>query len=603
MRSIILVLVCICTQHGAIINGLPNHSYNRLVSPSLQRRMHDVETIKELNPVFEHKTLPTERVPGPNGRFPAKISVEKQPLLPIPETGEELHPESPEIEYVSEWREKKLDVEQMLRLHHRLQLSSDGVPSISFPPTRLVKAPQKTKDSNDIEDSIGIKSSNGIKDSNDIRDSNDVKESSNLKNSKKMKDRKKDLKLEPLLDYGIKSKNGKPKKFKKDQLKWYLENFKVNDKTEFEQEKLKLYLKHYIGQTWDRKDLQWVEGKPRWVLQRYVKQWKGSNLDEGKMIKLGELLGIYSELDDVELITKQSYYYLHSFLYDEGESSKKMLDWYKNAILPSLSTLSQKFLNINLKYPSKEPWWSKEDLATWKWYDYHLEAGPKQFQLLIIQIGEILRLGEKSLVEPTVEEIETMKRDLLDVFKRLPYMIAKPSARQTHRFPTLIADELDVVTQSLAGDSLFSKRMQSIGLTKEEKVTFSNQFLDPHVTDEVLMAPVMNALDIEWLVNGWNPTDAYAFTSALRKLLLKPNLGLIRNIKESSELLNSISPESWIINGKISRESRHLLQYYAKVLDKPDILNKIWVYEWLIYPFYKVSLFSKDLWRKFKSLA
>ncbi|EGG10950.1 uncharacterized protein MELLADRAFT_102756 [Melampsora larici-populina 98AG31] len=608
MRFTVLISVCICIQYGAITNGLPNHSYNRLVSPSLQRRMHDIKISEEVEPLLGHVNLQTEK--PLNGNSAGKIFVEKQPLSSIKED-EELVPSSPEPEafehgtlkakgqsdplvghvmdhkepikpikkekevfktqipsgevsipvtdqqlrlaalkskYREEWKEKKLDVDQMLRLHDRLKLSSDGVPSISFPPTRFQKDPKK------------------------IRDSSDIKLTKNSKGSKE------DPKLEPLLDLGIDAKSAKPHKFTEDQLKWYLKKFKLSNQNDFEKEKFQLYLKHYIGQTWTREDLEWVEGKPRWVLEKYVKQWKELDLNEEKMIKLGGLLGLYTELDEVEFITKQSFYHLNTFLQNEPESAKKMLKWYKKATLPSLSTVSQKILNINLKHVKKEPWWSDDNLRIWKWYDYHMLGGFRRFQLLIVQIGDVLRLGENSL-EPTIEEIKIMKSDLIPIFKRFSYIIAKPSTRQTHNFPTIIADELDVITQSAEGDSLFSKRMESMDLTKEEKETFSTKFLDPHVTDEELMRPVIDTFKIQWLLNGWNPTDGYEFTSALRKLLPKSNSDLFKSLKQSPELWNSISPGNHISNGKLSKQSVELLEFYSKLLNKPEITKKIWVYQ------------------------
>ncbi|EGG10949.1 uncharacterized protein MELLADRAFT_102755 [Melampsora larici-populina 98AG31] len=562
MRSIIPVLVCICVQHGAIINGLPNHSYDRLVSPSLQRRMHDLETIKEATPALEYETHRSEN-PG-NGRFPVDEIEEIEPALKAKEPWEPLagrvidgkdikknkakkisqddsfrvtDPDSSltplEIQYGKEWEKKKFDVNQMLRLHDRLQLPSDGVSSINFPPTRLIK------DSNDIEDS------------------------------------KTNFKLEPLLDDGIDSKTGEPKKFTKDQLKWYLKHFKVTKHNDFEKEEFQLNLKHYIGQTWNPNELKSVEGegKPKWILEKYVKEWKKLNLDETKMMNLGGLLGIHFDLDHVELISKESAFYLRGFL-RKSESSKEMLNWYKEAILPSLSTLSQKILNINLKYSEKEPWWSRVNSNTWQWYDRETFSGDQLFQLSIVQIGEILRLGERNL-EPTIEEIKTMKSDLLGIFKRVPYMIVEPSTRETHGYPTIIADELDAITHRIIGESLFSERMQSIGLTNEEKLTFSNKFFDSHVTDQELMSPVIDSLEIQWLIHGWSPTDAYEVTSNLRKLLAKSNISLLKNLKKSSKLLNSISPESWIKNGKLSTQSFDLLEFYSKLLNKPEIMKKL----------------------------
>lgn len=105
-------------------------------------------------------------------------------------------------------------------------------------------------------------------------------------------------------------------------------------------------IKHLEAQLLSPEDLAQVLNQPEWVVAYYKKSWLEAGLDVGRMVGLGEALGISGR--EVEPLTSKAFARLERFLAQPPDMLVAMVKWYKEANMVSLSSEEQVIFESNL---------------------------------------------------------------------------------------------------------------------------------------------------------------------------------------------------------------------------------------------------------------
>ncbi|KAG0145973.1 hypothetical protein CROQUDRAFT_107499 [Cronartium quercuum f. sp. fusiforme G11] len=270
---------------------------------------------------------------------------------------------------------------------------------------------------------------------------------------------------------------------------------------------LRRNINYMLSRAWEPKEFEHVRGSEKWVIKRYAKQWKEKGFNFMDMKLLGVALGIQN--DGVKPFSATNYDLLE--LRPRDEKMKKMISWYRNANMASLSSEDQAILDFNLAYVDSKPWWGEEEMQFWR--------DSKMPYEVLAKVGTLLELGsEKVIKESDSEKVrEGIWNILVDFASKVdieePLENLKNVGQDQKVGQGQIIQQL-YLTSQLGGFKEAKLKNNLKAVTLEDNPIWTTIKLE--TLDKGEKDVIARLIQVDLLLNGIHPSRAREFGKALR---------------------------------------------------------------------------------------
>ncbi|KAG0140891.1 hypothetical protein CROQUDRAFT_688237 [Cronartium quercuum f. sp. fusiforme G11] len=304
-------------------------------------------------------------------------------------------------------------------------------------------------------------------------------------------------------------------------------------------------INYMLSKAWKPEEFENPLGSPKWVIKRYVKQWKAKGLDVEKMTKLGTALGIskdgvrpFSAQEFDNLNRKQPAYNT----FDEWEADKKkMISWYQNANMASLSSKDQAILDFNLAYVYNKPWWRETEMGFW--------GNSRMPYEVLAEVGTLLKLGSEKVIEESNPKAvrEAIWTILVDFASKVD--IEEPLEAFENVMQGQILKQLSLTSQlGRFKEEILKNNLNAV--TLQDHPIWTTIKLE--TLDEKEEEVIARLIQVDLLLNGVHPSRAREFGKALSDDRSNSLIGLITGGERARLDMVQVLPEGF--GGRLDRK-------------------------------------------------
>ncbi|KAG0140888.1 hypothetical protein CROQUDRAFT_110820, partial [Cronartium quercuum f. sp. fusiforme G11] len=302
---------------------------------------------------------------------------------------------------------------------------------------------------------------------------------------------------------------------------------------------LRRNINYMLSSAWKPKEFENPLGSPKWVIKRYVKQWEAKGLDVEKMTKFGEVLGIRK--DGVRPFSREKFVDLNLQPDFGKEDKEKMISWYRNANMASLSSEDQAILDFNLDYVDNEPWWREKEMEFWRKSKMPYEV--------LAKVGTLLQLGSKKAIEESNSDV--VRKDIWTIlvdFASNVY-IDEPLEDFEDVGQGQILEQLSLTSQ-LGGFKETKLKNNLKAVTLDDDPIWTTIKLE--TLGEETKGVIGQLIQVDLLLNGIDPSRAREFGKALSDDRSNSLIGLITGGERARLDMVQVLPEDF--GGRLDRK-------------------------------------------------